>query len=85
MVRIEPVSDQVKAAEAINEVLDAHEQNREKVLDVAKDVCVGEIKDETHKLRALGLAQKLKQDHDETEFGFRRQFNLYDIFISQKI
>ena len=77
MVRIEPVSDQVKAVEAINEVLDAHEENREKVLDVAKDVCVGGLKAENHQLRELGLQQKLRQNKDEHEFGFRQKCYLY--------
>lgn len=61
MVRIKP---------AINEVVDALEENIEKMVDVGKDGIVGDIKDDTHRLREKGLAQKLKQNMDETEFGF---------------
>ena len=55
----------------MNEVNDALEQNREKAADVFKGGIVGGVKDNTHKLREVGLEQKLKRNKDETEFGFR--------------
>ena len=83
MVRIEPVSDRLKAAEAINEVVDAIEENIEKEFDVRKDRVVGDIKDNTHKKREKILAQKLIQNSDETEVGFRQKM-FYFIRKSQK-
>lgn len=54
----------------MNEVNDALEQNREKAADVFKGGIVGGVKDNTHKLREVGLEQKRKRNMDETEFGF---------------
>ena len=77
MVRIEPDSDRLKAAEAINEVVGALKENNEKEYDVRKDGIVGGIKDDTHKKREKILAQKLIQNRDETQVGFRQK-----VFIS---
>ena len=68
----ENAADVLKDPEAMNEVNDALEQNREKAADVFKGGIVGGVKDNTHKLREVGLEQKLKRNKDETEFGFRQ-------------
>ena len=66
----ENAADILKDAEAMNEVNDALEQHREKAADVFKGGIVGGVKDNTHKLRKVGLKQKRKRNMDETEFGF---------------
>ena len=83
MVRIEPVSDRLKTAEAINEVADAIEENIQKGFESRINANVGGIKDDTHKKREKILAQKLIQNSDETEVGFRQKI-VYLIRKSQK-
>ena len=53
-----------------DEVREALFENILKEDDVRKDGRVGAIKGDTHKLRELNLAQRLKKDIAETEFGF---------------
>ena len=55
---------------ATNEVAKALQRNRDTVSTILKDEVVGEIQDETNKLREEGLVQKINQNRNETKVGF---------------
>ena len=80
MNRIVPVG-QLKAAEAIDEITDALEENKEKRDDMIKDGIVGGVKDDTHKLREESLALKLNKNLNETEFGFRQVNETFEMLF----
>ena len=83
MNRIVPI-DKLKAAEAIDEIADALEENKEKRDDMIKDGIVGGVKDDTHKLREESLALKLNKNLNETEFGFRQANKTFEILFLLK-
>ena len=80
MNKIVPI-DQLKAAEAIDEIADALEENKEKRVDAVKDGIVGGVKDDTHKLREESLALKLNKNLNETEFGFRQANETFEMLF----